>query len=185
MNDEPASRKQIQYAEVICETLHLDMPINATVSEMRDFIQLYVRTFKAMTYDPETKTPYVASMLHEDALFFIKENKAFRGIYILWTGEKVAYIGKTVSNVQRIMSSVCERMKKRALTHLSIIPLSNEADIHIMEVLLITRYNPILNGSCVTEDDSVIFKDIDIDIHSLEKIMLLKPEFIKEYFHEE
>ena len=185
MDERPISERQVQYAKVICEKLELTLPNITSMSEMHTFIKQHIHEYKAMIYDPETTSPYTTSMLHEDALSYIKNNKEFRGIYIFWTNKKVAYIGKTINNIQRVMQSITERMKKMALTHLSIIPLSNEADIHITEVLLITRYNPILNGSCVTEDDPVMFKDIDIDIFNLDKIILLKPEYIKEYFHEE
>ena len=91
------------------------------------------------------------------------------GIYFLWSGKELVYIGKSINLGDRILSSAKERNGGDILiTHISYKVIENKADVHILEPLLITKYKPKLNTEFYTEDTSELF-DTKINPFRLKK----------------
>ena len=100
----------------------------------------------------------------ESMLFLCDNLYKVPGVYAL-IGENntILSIGKSVDLSQRITSSYRERKNSAKIERVMFYAVNNIADTNILEILLITENNPVLNEDCKTEDSPELFHSgIDI-----------------------
>jgi len=74
-----------------------------------------------------------------------------KGVYILYDGPTIIYIGKSTANVySRISNHYASGME---YTQYEVYKIDNEALVHLMEIYLIGKHKPILNSDCTTLDE--------------------------------
>lgn len=66
------------------------------------------------------------------------------GIYILRNDDKVVYVGKSVSCITRRLNDHYSNEFK-VFNNVSVYEINNISDIHIIEMYLIAKYNPVYN----------------------------------------
>lgn len=176
-----ATEKQILFAEAIANTLNLDLPKEKTKFAYQQFISIHKENYDKYLFEQNQNIEYELLTKRFDNLVF--DEKTYRtiqnlneisGIYFLWSGDTLVYIGKSVNLRDRILSSVKERNTKYInITHISYVEIENIADVHITEPILITKYKPILNYEFKSSDVSELY-DTSINPYELEKLVAYK-----------
>ena len=100
----------------------------------------------------------------ESMLFLCDNLYKVPGVYaFIGENNTILYIGKSVDLSQRITSSYRERKNSAKIERVMFYAVNNIADTNILEILLITENNPVLNEDCKTEDSPELFHSgIDI-----------------------
>ena len=176
-----ATEKQILFAEAIANTLNLDLPKEKTKFAYQQFISIHKENYDKYLFEQNQNIEYELLTKRFDNLVFdektyitIQKLNEISGIYFLWSGDTLVYIGKSVNLRDRILSSVKERNTKYInITHISYAEIENIADVHITEPILITKYKPILNYEFKSSDVSELY-DTSINPYELEKLVAYK-----------
>ena len=100
----------------------------------------------------------------ESMLFLCDNLYKVPGVYaFIGENNTILYIGKSIDLSQRITSSYRERKNSAKIERVMFYAVNNIADTNILEILLITENNPVLNEDCKTEDSPELFHSgIDI-----------------------
>lgn len=182
--------KMINFANIISNVLNIKLPdltsYQATHQFIKDNSQEYWETVTCYT-EPITKqniekikTIYLDMTIEFDEVFLekIKQLDKEKGIYLLWSGVNLVYIGKSLNLCSRVISSINERNSvKIPITSVSFILTQTVADMHILEPLLISEHKPILNTEFKCSDYSNHFKsNLDIDKLFMQRIAIIKNE---------
>ncbi len=78
-----------------------------------------------------------------------------KGIYIFYHNEKIIYIGKSRNLGLRIVQSLNERLHEyRGINKISFLTTESEFKYHIEEILLVSKYKPLLNIEFKVDNDS-------------------------------
>lgn len=165
--------KMINFANIICSVLKLEPPDLSDFKSTHEFIannsDAYWELVNArndnlniINYQmTKLKDQYIKinCKLSDEFLNKLDVVKGICGIYLLWSGKNLIYIGKSLNLKSRILSSIAERNSlKLPITSVSYINTIATADMHILEPLLITEYKPILNTEFNCNDYSNHFK---------------------------
>lgn len=161
-----ATEKMISYANAIAEKLNIELLNKNDFEYIRSFISNNKEKYQAVSQKEIDGFVYecIANNYKKLGYKLNYENLEFayslkKGIYIFWSGNELLYIGKSVNLKSRIVSSLRERNNaKHPITHVGYVELDNEADVHILEPLLITLYKPKLNTEFKCSDVSELFK---------------------------
>lgn len=160
----PATRAVKEYAKAISEKLEIDEPDFSNFNETSGFIAENCMKYKKTVSDEriESQLEDICNICEEhftdEFLHLLDSIYEEKGIYVFWNKDKIVYIGKSINLQSRVYYSLKERIKSENITHISLIYIEKEADLHIFEVMLITEYKPILNRDCVCGDYSNYFK---------------------------
>lgn len=163
--------KMINFAKIIAEMLNINLPDLTSYQSTYQFIKDNSPGYW------ETVTPYtelitkqnIEKIKNDYSTINIKFNEKFledikkvnntNGVYILWSGINLVYIGKSLNLRTRIISSIYERnTEDMPITSVSFIVTEATADMHILEPLLISEFKPILNTEFKCNDYSNHFK---------------------------
>ena len=93
--------------------------------------------------------------------------------------DEVVYIGKSINLLDRIPSSYRERCRYSNISKIMYYVDDNIANVNILELLLISEYEPVLNTDCKTEHKSTLFSsgiDIKTDFVELEEFVFAEGE---------
>lgn len=174
-----ATLKMIEYAKAIASELNIDEPdfgsYNETsnfISENRDKYKKQVSTGR-MIENLANSYGYYSKHFTEEFIEFLKYVYGRKGLYVFWDNDEIVYIGKSINLQDRIYSSLNERLSSRNITHISPLLTDNEADMHILEIVLITEYKPVLNMDCNCEDRSERIHS-GIDLYKRERITIFE-----------
>ena len=158
-----ASEKQKMFATQIADVLNLNLPENDTAKDYWEFVNNYIGLFN-LKMNLTNNIP----KMKEKAIKEIERLQNKMGVYFLWHNENLIYIGKSINLSERIVSSIKERNLKIKVTHFSYYLAETQADVHILEPYLITKYKPLLNSEFISTDYTTLFK-IDFDINKFER----------------
>jgi hypothetical protein len=75
-------------------------------------------------------------------------------------------VGKSIDLQQRVLTSLKERSRSCEIEEVSMIFTPTIADMHILEVFMITYYKPILNKDCACDDNPTMFKSPTLSSNS-------------------
>lgn len=175
-----ATQKMIDYAKTIADTLNTHYPDFTDYWETSTFISTNVDKFKCVLQQRQVEVQ-LNSITNKNNMQttdefdqLIMKLQDIGGIYILWENDTIAYIGKSMNLQGRIPQSLHERLYMMPnINYLSIICCEADADVHILEILLITELKPLCNKDCICKDVSQYFKS-NIDISKLQKIPIFK-----------
>lgn len=82
--------------------------------------------------------------------------KGLKGLYILYDGIDIVYVGKSIKDVSiRIERHLNDKQFTKAVVYV----IDSDADIHVAELYLINKYKPRYNVDCLGE--SVLTLNID------------------------
>lgn len=110
---------------------------------------------------------------------FLISMEGKQGIYILFAGESIEYIGKSKNLGSRIFGSVNERrIQNLAINSVAVIETKTLVDMNALELVLIAENRPKLNTESNNGDSLTIFAS-GIDIKKLERISLYSPQISK------
>ena len=158
-----ATDNMIEYATAIAEKLGIDEPDFSSFRDTSNFISKNVTLFhqiiKKEQFDEAIVTyeQYNSDLSDEFvALLEYAEGKA--GVYCLWCEDEIVYVGKSIDLQQRVLTSLKERSHSCNINKVSMIFTPTNADMHILEVFMITYYKPILNKDCTCDDMPTMFK---------------------------
>lgn len=176
-----ATEKQILFAEAIANTLNLELPKEKTKFSYQQFISIHKENYDKFLSKQNRNIEYELLTKRFENLIFdektynlIQSLNETSGIYFLWSGDTLVYIGKSVNLKDRILGSIKERNTKYInITHISYVEIENIADVHITEPILITKYKPILNYEFKSTDTSELY-DTDINPYELKKYVAYK-----------
>ena len=170
--------KMINFAKIISEMLKIQLPDLTNYKDTHEFINNNSKAYWEMVNVGEENLELLKFKIDKIKDNYLKINyklssnfisnldevKNLQGIYILWSGKNLVYIGKSINLKSRIISSIYERNSLQLpITSVSYINTLSTADMHILEPLLITEYKPILNTEFACQDFSNHFKS-NIDI---------------------
>ena len=158
-----ASERQKMFATQIADVLNLNLPENDTAKDYWEFVNNYIGLFNFKM----NLTNNIPKM-KEKAIKEIERLQNKMGVYFLWHNENLIYIGKSINLSERIVSSIKERNLKIKVTHFSYYLAETQADVHILEPYLITKYKPLLNSEFISTDYTTLFY-IDFDINKFER----------------
>lgn len=170
----PATKAMIDYAVAISEKLHIDEPDFSDFGVTSDFISTNLPAYKKIVNNErflsqlEESYGVFGSDFTDDFKSVLENAEGMKGIYVFWFHDEIVYIGKSINLQARIYTSLKERLKSVDISHVSIIGIEKDADLHIFEVLLITEYKPILNLDCACNDYSKYFKS-PVDFSKIKK----------------
>lgn len=172
------TEKQIEMVEIISNTLGYPEPENFTKLAYKEYISNHIDELNytqriEINRNIETYLDnYIEKYnLNKNTFDEIRNLKRVSGIYIFWGATKPLYIGKSVDLSERIIESFKERKRnhyKLKIRYISYYPVENEADMHILEPMLINEHFPILNYEFKTKNSSKYTSGVDINI--LEKL---------------
>ena len=158
-----ATDNMIDYAMAIADTLGIDEPDYSSFRDTSNFISENVKQFRqAIRREQlhETINAYeqTHSALSKDFVSLLERAEGKAGVYCLWCDRQIVYIGKSIDLQQRVITSLKERSRACEIDEITMIFTPTHADMHILEVYLITYYKPMLNKDCVCNDDPILFK---------------------------
>lgn len=170
------TEKMIDYATAIAKELNLKMPDFSNYNETSIFIDKYCQKYNKKMSDKRISEMLVdldferlsTEFLH---IFNMLEHK--KGVYVFWNNNEIVYIGKSLNLQERICTSLKERLSSTEITHFFPIVTDNEADMHILEVVLITEYKPLLNIDCNCKDKSNRFSS-GLNLYTRKKYPIFK-----------
>jgi excinuclease UvrABC nuclease subunit len=109
------------------------------------------KTKNKFNYVTDDVIQKVSEITNFVAAFDFKERKGLTplvtGVYLLFQGDTIVYIGKAIDIMNRIRTHKVERVK--IFDSFSFIEIPKE-EIHIWERVLINKFNPIYNNDSVT-----------------------------------
>ena len=158
-----ATDNMIEYATAIAEKLGIDEPDFSSFRDTSNFISKNVETFHKIIrkeqFD-ETIAEYEQynRALSEDFISLLEFAEGKCGVYCLWCNNLIVYVGKSIDLQQRVLTSLKERSRSCDIEEVSMIFTPTIADMHILEVFMITYYKPILNKDCTCDDEPTMFK---------------------------
>lgn len=177
-----ATQKMINYAKNIADILNMHYPDFTDYWETSTFISTNVDKFKIVLQQKQlelqlnsiTNKNNIQTTNEFDELILKLQNVG--GIYIFWENDNIVYVGKSMNLQGRIPQSLQDRLKMTPdINYLSIICCDSDADVHILEILLITELKPLCNRDCICKDTSKYFKS-NVDISKLQKISIFKED---------
>ena len=172
-----ATAKMIQYAQAIANKLDIDEPDYANFDETSLFISDNVGEYKARLeaeYRKEhMQNPDLEYIYSKEFISLMQKSFGKCGVYALYCDDELIYIGKSINLGDRACSSLSERQKQHRITSVSICYTPNEADAHILEVILIVMLKPLLNRDCKCKCNPTMFA-IDISKIKWESAQLQK-----------
>lgn len=73
-----------------------------------------------------------------------KQHEALCGVYFLWDGDEIVYIGQSINVTQRLHGHFKSMGGKRRFCHYTFVPVDQEM-LGITEYAYISKYKPKLN----------------------------------------
>jgi hypothetical protein len=187
--------KMINFARIISEILKIDLPdltsyqvthqfINDNADEYWEVVTVVNDDMLINTQLEDIKHKYKLELDIDNFIAKLNKINKVRGVYLLWSGNNLVYIGKSKNLRNRIISSIYERTSdKLPITAVTPIQTITEADMHILEPLLISEYKPILNSEFSCSDYSNHFKsNMELSEMFRNRILIIKDEL--KYFEE-
>lgn len=178
-----ATEKMIRYAQSMAKNLNIEEPNFYCFDDTFKFINKYVELnnkVRQRNTDLEqlelmvNKANRENKNISKNFMQFVEEDKLANksGVYMLWSENKLAYVGKSTNLGTRVLGSLKDKINNFDITHISYIITSTEADCHILEPLIIVEKKPIINVDCNSKDTSKLFslEKIGIDINDYSKI---------------
>lgn len=186
INFKEPTDKQVTYATAIAKSLGIKLPTVYSMSSYSDFIKdhkdeyrrssLKKRIYKEESYSflPERKFgddmgEYVSEWLVQN-LFDCK------GIYAFLDGDEILYIGKSKNLADRIPSSYKERSGCGRINRIMYYITKTDSDTNILEIVLISENNPVLNKESNSHDESTLFKSNLSVLNDFSEIPILKED---------
>lgn len=153
------TEKQIDYAAAIANALGIDGPEFTFEAHMR-FISRYKQEYHRHINYVGAKNSSEGFLLTQliDLEWLADNLTNVCGLYAFASSNTVIYIGKSQDLAARIPSSFNERNRHTRIDQIYYLPTPNMADAHILEIMLITEYAPILNSDCKTTEKSTLFE---------------------------
>lgn len=152
------TEKQVEYAEVIAKALCIDLPEYTFEAHVRFISQYKAEYNRYLNYGHAHQLQESVNLLKLVDVDWLVENlSGVCGLYAFVSSDTVIYIGKSCDLAARIPSSYNERNKSTRIDKIYYFPTPTMADAHILEVILITEYAPILNRDCKTLEKSTLF----------------------------
>ena len=174
-----ATKAMIDYARAIASKLGFDEPDFSNFSETSAFISENSMRYKAIVSNERVVSNLqglygdLGGRFTECFQTVLKDISNQKGVYVFWDEEKIVYIGKSVNLQERVYSSLKERCRDSKITHLSLIFTEREADMHILEIVLITEHKPLLNMDCTCNDRSKYFVS-NLDLYSIDRLQIFE-----------
>jgi excinuclease UvrABC nuclease subunit len=79
------------------------------------------------------------------------------GVYVFVdNAETIVYVGKSTNVASRILDSYGERYKYADISKILYYIDDSMANINVLELIMISKYNPVLNSDCRTDDELTI-----------------------------
>lgn len=185
------TEKMQKYAKAISEELGVKEPDYNSFEDVSSFITknkdkynklLFNKTVpQRLDYNGKKYKKNKDSVLEKTAPM-LNELYAKHGCYVLWSRKEIVYVGKSKNLGARILQSTLEREKQKEITAITPILTQTEADMHILELVLINELKPILNSDTFCKDSSCTFKSGISSKELREKRFLIKDIRSKEKF---
>lgn len=190
-NEKKATDRMLQYANGIVEFLGLNPLTSESYEYIKSFLAEYAPKYKKARNERyyESDEAYVQTMIpnlqkpkripiapfinRDDYIRISEELSGVSGLYCLCNEDTIYYIGKSTNLATRIFASLSERYAKSNgnIDRIMIYPIENIADLNIMEIVLISENNPVLNTESNNGSCPALFKS-GIDIYrDFEKVM--------------
>lgn len=178
-----ATEKMISYAQNIAKNLNIEEPnfycFESTRKFIKDYKELNGKAQQRNT-DLEQLELMVSKAIRQNKnisknfMVFVENGKLANkpGVYMLWSEDKLAYVGKSTNLGSRLLGSLKDKITDFDITHISYIVTNTEADCHILEPLIIVEKKPIINVDCNSKDKSELFslKNVGVDIRDYPRI---------------
>ena len=161
-----ATDNMIEYAITIAEKLGIDEPDFSSYRDTSSFISENVNLFhqaikKEQLNDAIANYSQYNGALSKDFIALLEYAVGKAGVYCLWCDKTIVYVGKSIDLQQRVLTSLKERTRSCEINEVSMIFTPTLADMHILEVYMITHFKPILNKDCACEDEPIMFAPLD------------------------
>lgn len=161
-----ATDKQKEYAYAIADALKMQRPCGnfydfyKFISENKDD---YDKFFRKQRLTDEVKyshlqDKWVCTDFGKNIADFLCDRLHGKsGIYAFVVGSEIVYIGKSYNLADRIPSSYGERRKQAAIDRILYYIVENKTDADLLEILLISENQPVLNVDCKNDEKSTLF----------------------------
>ena len=179
-----ATEQQLLYANSISKLLELgnNFDEDDNFTDVSNFISEHKEE-----YDRKIEIIKVKSYLNSKGTSFSKTKEFMfdalykkSGLYAFLNElDEVVYIGKSINLLDRIPSSYRERCRYSNISKIMYYVDDNIANVNILELLLISEYEPVLNTDCKTEHKCTLFSsgiDIKTDFVELEEFVFAESE---------
>lgn len=176
-NKRKATERQIDFANAISDICEfgIEFDENSLFEEVNKFITEHKIDYRKAIYrmsiesgEPHTGTTgreYTTEGMSPEALLFLYENLYKKsGVYaFVGKDNEIIYIGKSVDLSSRIPSSFRERRGYADIKRIMYFQDDNITNVNILEILLISENDPLLNGDCKTDCKPTMFhSNLDI-----------------------
>ena len=158
-----ATDNMIEYATAIAEKLGIDEPDFSSFRDTSNFISKNVKLFHQIIRKEQFDEAIVAYEqynrdLSDDFVSLLEYAEGEAGVYFLWCEDKIVYVGKSIDLQQRVLTSLKERSHSCNIDKVSMIFTPTIADMHILEIYMITYLKPMLNKDCTCDDKPTMFE---------------------------
>lgn len=166
MINKEATVKQKEYAYAIADALKIKRPygdfydFHNFISENREKFNKVFR--KERMTDEEKYSHLTDKWICTDfgkqvADFVCDRLSGESGLYAFLSKSEIVYVGKSYNLAERIPTSYGERRKQAAIDGILYYITKNRADADLLEILLISENQPVLNVDCKNKEKSTLF----------------------------
>ncbi len=167
-----ATDKMIEYAKAIAKKLDIEEPDFSNFENTSFFLSCFAPRYKAEMISYSSAFPaYKEWNFSENFLYYLSTKMGLYGLFFFWENDKIVYVGKSKNLGKQTYASLLVKLEQTSITHVSCLTTDIEADMHIMEAIVVTEIKPKLNTNYNCLDCSTSFK-FPLPYNALHKVAL-------------